>query len=152
MQESVRESNFYRMHKMPLLEGLNEAQCKAVMHGEGPALVAAGPGSGKTLTMIRRVLYLLLERKIPAEKILVITYTKDAAISMQEKFNQQLKKFQNFNMSHYCPVQFGTFHSCFYQIVKSHPEIIGWLFCHFTCSQKIAISFFISFMRFVEVT
>ena len=119
MQESVRESNFYRMHKMPLLEGLNEAQCKAVMHGEGPALVAAGPGSGKTLTMIRRVLYLLLERKIPAEKILVITYTKDAAISMQEKFNKQLKRFQNFNMSHYCPVQFGTFHSCFYQIVKS---------------------------------
>lgn len=107
------------MLKSPLLEGLNEAQCEAVMHGEGPALVAAGPGSGKTLTMIRRVLYLLLERKVPAEKILVITYTKEAAISMQEKFYQQLKEYQNPQMFQYCPVSFGTFHSCFFQIVKS---------------------------------
>lgn len=119
MPEYARESNFYKMHKTPLLEGLNEAQCEAVMHGVGPALVAAGPGSGKTLTMIRRVLFLLLERKVPAEKILVITYTKEAAISMQEKFNQQLREFQNSQISPYCPVHFGTFHSCFYQIVKS---------------------------------
>ncbi len=119
MPESARELNYCRMLKTHLLEGLNEAQCEAVMHGEGPALVAAGPGSGKTLTMIRRVLYLLLERKVPAEKILVITYTKEAAISMQEKFYHELKRFQNQQPSVYCPVSFGTFHSCFYQIVKS---------------------------------
>lgn len=107
------------MYKHLLLEGLNEAQCEAVMHGEGPALVAAGPGSGKTLTMIRRVLYLILIKKVPAEKILVITYTKEAAISMQEKFYHELKRFQNQQFSVYCPVSFGTFHSCFYQILKS---------------------------------
>ncbi|MBR3825111.1 MAG: ATP-dependent helicase [Lachnospiraceae bacterium] len=118
MPESVRESNYYRMLKTPLTEGLNEAQREAVMHGEGPALVAAGPGSGKTLTMIRRVLYLLLERKVSAEKILVITYTKEAAVSMQEKFVRELKKYQNQTSHLYYPVSFGTFHSCFFQFIK----------------------------------
>ena len=118
MPESVRESNYYRMLKTPLTEGLNEAQREAVMHGEGPALVAAGPGSDKTLTMIRRVLYLLLERKVSAEKILVITYTKEAAVSMQEKFVRELKKYQNQTSHLYYPVSFGTFHSCFFQFIK----------------------------------
>ncbi len=107
------------MFKTLLLEGLNEAQCEAVMHGDGPALVVAGPGSGKTLTIIRRLLYLIYERKVPADKILVITYTKEAALSMQEKFYKQKKYFnfkQQINQGY---VSFGTFHSCFYQIIKN---------------------------------
>ena len=107
------------MPKNPLLDGLNEAQCEAVMHGEGPAMVVAGPGSGKTLTIIRRLLYLIYERKIPADKILVITYTKETALSMQEKFYEQKSQFafkQQVNQGY---VSFGTFHSYFYQIIKN---------------------------------
>lgn len=107
------------MLKNPLLDGLNEAQCEAVMHGEGPAMVVAGPGSGKTLTIIRRLLYLIYERKIPADKILVITYTKETALSMQEKFYEQKSQFafkQQVNQGY---VSFGTFHSYFYQIIKN---------------------------------
>ena len=107
------------MLKSPLLEGLNEAQCEAVMHGEGPALVAAGPGSGKTLTIIRRLLYLIYEKQIPADKILVITYTKDAALSMQEKFRRQLQTFSQNKLIPQGHVSFGTFHSYFYQIIRS---------------------------------
>lgn len=119
MHVFARELSFYRMLKSPLLEGLNEAQCEAVMHGEGPAMVVAGPGSGKTLTIIRRLLYLIYERKVPADKILVITYTKEAALSMQDKFYEQknlLAFKQQVNQGY---VSFGTFHSYFYQIIKN---------------------------------
>jgi len=107
------------MLNSPLFEGLNEAQCEAVKHGEGPALVVAGPGSGKTLTIIRRLLYLIYERNVPADKILVITYTKEAALSMQQKFYEQKNQFvfqQNNNQGY---VSFGTFHSYFYHIIKN---------------------------------
>lgn len=107
------------MLKSPLLGGLNEAQREAVMHGEGPALVVAGPGSGKTLTIIRRLLYLIFEKNVPADKILVITYTKEAALSMQQKFYEQKNQFifqENINKGY---VSFGTFHSYFFQIIKN---------------------------------
>lgn len=107
------------MLKGHLLEGLNEAQREAVMHGEGPAMVVAGPGSGKTLTIIRRLLYLIYVKQIPAERILVITYTKEAALSMQEKFREQLKLFGLEKQLSQGYVSFGTFHSYFYQIIRS---------------------------------
>ncbi len=107
------------MLKSPLLEGLNDTQCEAVMHGEGPAMVVAGPGSGKTLTIIRRLLYLIYECKVPAHKILVITYTKEAALSMQEKFYEQKKQFDFIQQVQQGYVSFGTFHSYFYQIIKN---------------------------------
>lgn len=107
------------MLKTSLLEGLNKAQCDAVMHGKGPALVVAGPGSGKTLTIVRRLLYLIYGKGVSPEKILVITYTKEAALAMQEKFYLQFKKFdlKRSNLQGY--VSFGTFHSYFYQVIKS---------------------------------
>lgn len=108
------------MHKMPLLEGLSEAQCKAVMHGEGPALVAAGPGSGKTLTIVRRILYLIYEMGIAADKILVITYTREAALSMQQKYCQQLRIVDFSQSLSQNNVSFGTFHSYFYQIIRNN--------------------------------
>lgn len=102
-----------------LLEDLNEAQRKAVLHGEGPAFVAAGPGSGKTFTITRRLLYLIQERKIPPQKILVITFTKEAAKSMQDRFLKQLQRFGTSRTASSGFVSFGTFHSYFYQIIKS---------------------------------
>ena len=91
---------------------MNEAQRQAVMHGEGPLLVLAGPGSGKTFTITQRILYLLEVQKVPPENILVITFTKEAALSMQRRFVKQCKDRQ------VIPVNFGTFHSVFFQILK----------------------------------
>ncbi len=91
------------------LNALNEAQRKAVTWGRGPLLVLAGPGSGKTFTITKRILY-LLERGVPPERILVITYTKDAAAAMQQRFREMSDTFQ--------PVNFGTFHSVFYHILQ----------------------------------
>lgn len=91
------------------LSTLNQAQRKAVTWSGGPLLVLAGPGSGKTFTITKRILY-LLERGTPPEEILVITFTKDAALTMQRRFQKMSDTFQ--------PVHFGTFHSVFYHILQ----------------------------------
>ena len=88
---------------------MNEEQREAVTWGKAPLLLLAGPGSGKTFTIVNRILY-LLEQGVPPEKILVITFTKDAAISMKSRFCQITKKEY--------PVNFGTFHSIFYHMIQ----------------------------------
>ena len=93
---------------------LNEAQRLAVTHGEGPLLLLAGPGSGKTFTITQRILYLLEQGTAP-EEILVITFTKDAAVSMQQRF----RKISPVNL----PVNFGTFHSVFYHMLKASGRV-----------------------------
>jgi len=90
------------------LSQLNEAQRRAVTWGEGPLLLLAGPGSGKTFTVTKRILY-LLERGTLPEEILVITFSRDAAVSMRQRFRQLAGQF--------FPVNFGTFHSVFYHIL-----------------------------------
>lgn len=99
------------------LHKLNEAQRKAVTHGDGPLLVLAGPGSGKTFTITQRIFYLLFVKKLPPEQILVITFTKEAAKSMQDRFRQQSNRIY--------PVNFGTFHSVFYHILKASHILSG---------------------------
>jgi len=93
---------------------MNEAQQKAVRHGEGPLLVLAGPGSGKTFTITNRILYLTEYLKIPPGNILVITFTKEAALSMRRRFLEQQ------GSAYPAPVRFATFHSLFYQILLKY--------------------------------
>lgn len=94
-----------------ITKGLNRQQREAVTFGEGPALVLAGPGSGKTTVIIKRILYLIQVKGVPPEEILVVTFTKEAAISMQKRFSAQTQRVY--------PVNFGTFHSIFYHILLS---------------------------------
>lgn len=91
--------------------GFNEAQTKAICHRNGPAMVLAGPGSGKTLVITRRVEYLIKKHGVRPEQILVITFTKAAAKEMRERF-ARITKDERF------PVTFGTFHGIYYGILK----------------------------------
>ena len=91
--------------------GFNEAQTKAICHKNGPAMVLAGPGSGKTLVITRRVEYLIKKYGVRSEQILVITFTKAAAKEMRERF-ARITKEDRF------PVTFGTFHGIYYGILK----------------------------------
>lgn len=91
--------------------GFNEAQTKAICHKNGPAMVLAGPGSGKTLVITRRVEYLIKKHGVRPEQILVITFTKAAAKEMRERF-ARITKDEKF------PVTFGTFHGIYYGILK----------------------------------
>lgn len=93
----------------------NENQIKAVSHKKGPAMVLAGPGSGKTTIITHRVKK-LIESGVPPEKILVVTFTKTAAIHMQKKFFHIMQGEDWIRGSY--PVSFGTFHSVFFRILK----------------------------------
>lgn len=90
---------------------MNQAQQQAVLHRDGPMMVFAGPGSGKTLVITERTKYLINEYHIPAEHILVITFTKAAAGEMKERFLRAM-------MAERTSVSFGTFHAIFFTILK----------------------------------
>lgn len=91
----------------------SKAQQKAVSHNEGPALILAGPGSGKTFTITHRIKYLIEHHKVKPSEILVITFTKAAAVEMRERFFAL-----SCGKSSFRGVTFGTFHSVFFQILK----------------------------------
>lgn len=90
---------------------LNHAQKKAIQHKDGPMLVLAGPGSGKTLVITERTKYLINQHQIPEEAILVITFTRAAAGEMKERFLSLVG-------SRSTGVSFGTFHSIFFTILR----------------------------------
>lgn len=90
---------------------ISEAQSRAIAHGKGPAMVLAGPGSGKTLVITNRTKYLIEEHQVRPEEILVITFTKAAAMEMRERF-ESLCGGTRYR------VTFGTFHAVFFQILK----------------------------------
>ncbi len=75
-------------------------------------MVLAGPGSGKTLVITKRIEYLIKERRIAPEEILVITFTKAAAVEMRERFERLMGGCRQ-------GVTFGTFHSVFFRILKA---------------------------------
>jgi DNA helicase-2/ATP-dependent DNA helicase PcrA len=88
----------------------NEAQKIAITHKEGPMMVLAGPGSGKTTVITERTRYLIEQGKIPPSHILVITFTKAAAAEMRQRFDQLMGKKLS--------VSFGTFHAVFFTILR----------------------------------
>ena len=71
--------------KTSAFEGLNDAQKKAVIHELKPLLIVAGPGTGKTHTLIQRIAYLIREQKVPPQEILAVTFTNKAAQEMKNR-------------------------------------------------------------------
>lgn len=89
---------------------LDQAQMKAVMASLSPTLVVASPGSGKTTVIVERIKYLIKDCNINPQQILVITFTRDAAIQMIHRFEAGGDMISS-------PV-FGTFHSIFFHILS----------------------------------
>ena len=90
---------------------LNKSQTEAVGHTTGPMLVLAGPGSGKTTVITERTKHLIVNQGVAPSHILVITFTKAAAMEMKERFYKLMDGKRE-------PVTFGTFHAVFFQILK----------------------------------
>jgi len=102
---------------MNLLENLNEAQKRAVLHAKGPLLVLAGAGAGKTRVISHRLAY-LVSRGIAPDRILAITFTNKAAEEMRERINKLLN-FQFSNSNFQSPFV-STFHSLGVYILRKN--------------------------------
>ncbi len=90
---------------------IDPSQSNAIRHKDGPAMILAGPGSGKTTVITHRVEYLISHHHIDPSSILVITFSRAAAEEMRERFLQLSGR-------RLLPVTFGTFHSVFFHILK----------------------------------
>ena len=105
---------------MNILDGLNEKQREAVTHKNGPLLVIAGPGTGKTRVITHRIAYLIREYGIKPENILAITFTNKAAQEMQERVIKEI------GGQYGSRVKICTFHTFCHRTLRQHPsEIAG---------------------------
>lgn len=91
---------------------LDKSQTKAIRHERGPAMILAGPGSGKTTVITRRVEYLIRQRKVDPARILVITFSRAAAVEMRQRFETLMGGRRT-------AVTFGTFHAVYFHILKA---------------------------------
>ena len=99
------------------LEELNESQRNAVLYNEGPSLVIAGAGSGKTRVLTYKIAY-LLERGYTPWSILALTFTNKAAREMKERIARQVGDQARY-------LWMGTFHSIFSRILRCEAQAVG---------------------------
>ena len=104
---------------MDLLENLNDKQKEAVLATEGPCLVIAGAGSGKTKVLTHKIAYLIEEKEIKPWNILAITFTNKAAKEMQERITNLIGEKA-------AEMWIGTFHSICVRILRRYIDRIGY--------------------------
>ncbi len=104
---------------MDILHNLNKKQTEAVIHKNGPTLVIAGPGTGKTKVITHRIAYLIREHGIKPYNILAITFTNKAAEEMRERVNKEIGE------PHGSDIKVSTFHAFCVKVLRKHAQQIG---------------------------
>jgi DNA helicase-2/ATP-dependent DNA helicase PcrA len=102
------------------LDELNEPQREAVMHKDGPIMIIAGAGSGKTKVLTTRITHLMAAHQVDAFNILALTFTNKAAAEMKERIGKILGNSEARNL------YVGTFHSVFARILRGEANKIGY--------------------------
>jgi DNA helicase-2/ATP-dependent DNA helicase PcrA len=101
-----------------ILEGLSPAQREAVLHGDGPLLIIAGAGTGKTTVLTRRIAYLIASKRCRPEEILALTFTEKAALEMDERVDQLIPYG-------YAETWISTFHAFGDRVLRENALEIG---------------------------
>jgi len=107
------------MPDAPHLQGLNPEQLEATLHFEGPLLVLAGAGSGKTRVLTARVCHLIQEHGVTPDRILAVTFTNKAAGEMRERIGRLLGGDP-------AGMWVGTFHAIGARLLRRHADRLGW--------------------------
>jgi DNA helicase-2/ATP-dependent DNA helicase PcrA len=98
----------------------NAAQLKAILATEGPVLIIAGPGSGKTFTLVERIVYLITQKGVSPESLLVVTFTDKAARELTTRISNRLTELGiKFNLNE---MYLGTFHSICLRLLEDFRE------------------------------
>jgi len=103
---------------MELLQDLNPAQRAAVTHGDGPLLIVAGVGTGKTTAITRRIAWLIAEKMARPAEILALTFTEKAAAEMEERVDVLVPYG-------YVEAQIGTFHAFCDRVLRENAVLLG---------------------------
>ncbi len=102
------------------LDSLNETQRQAVTSGSAHTAVIAGPGTGKTKTLVSRIVYLINERGVKPSEITAVTFTNKAALEMKERIGLALGNKRSANA-----MNIGTFHSICLKLISKHGESVS---------------------------
>ena len=98
----------------------NDQQLEAITHTEGPLLIIAGPGSGKTFTLVERIIYLITEKDAPPDSLLVVTFTEKAAAELTTRVSNRLLALGiKFNLNE---MYLGTIHSICLRLLEENRE------------------------------
>ena len=102
------------------LDELNDPQREAVLHKDGPIMIIAGAGSGKTKVLTTRITHLMSHHMVDAFNILALTFTNKAAAEMKARVERTLGNTEARNL------YIGTFHSVFARILRSEAPRLGY--------------------------
>lgn len=116
---SVGAFFWYNISPVSILKSLNPGQQEAVKHVDGPLLIIAGAGSGKTRVLTHRIAYLIKEHGVPPSNILAVTFTNKAANEMKHRLNRLTGILSR-------QLWIGTFHSICGRILRHDIDKIGW--------------------------
>lgn len=104
----------------PLQSNANPQQREAILTTEGPVLIIAGPGSGKTFTLVERVVYLITQKEVAPESLFVVTFTDKAARELTTRISNRLAELDiKFNLNE---MYLGTFHSICLRLLEDFRE------------------------------
>lgn len=112
--------NPYKPNDSMLQSNANTQQLEAILTTEGPVLIIAGPGSGKTLTLVERIVYLITQKGVAPESLLVVTFTDKAARELTTRISNRLAELNiQFNLNE---MYLGTFHSICLRLLEDYRE------------------------------